>query len=239
VSPTLAKAAGPDRRLPFEIAGERVVLEVAGVAKRFPGTTQPDFVVADLGTLSTALDALLPGVGTPNELWVNGSRPHEPLLAVQSQAELAAELRGDPLAHGALIVLAGTALVALALALAGLLLGLVGDVRDEGGELFDLESQGAEPRLLRRHLRLRTLVVAAVGVVGGIATGAVLAALVLSLVRATANLAAPQPPLALTLDWGVVGIGAGVLLAVAAVAVALGSRLAFHGRAAGRYRELA
>jgi hypothetical protein len=239
VSPALAQAAGPDRRLPFEIAGERVVLQVAGVAKRFPGTTQPDFVVADLGTLSTALDALLPGVGTPNELWVDGPRPHEPLLAVQSQADTAAALRDDPLARGALIVLAGTALVALALALAGLVLGLVGDVRDEGGELFDLESQGAEPRLLRRHLRLRTLVVAAVGVAGGIATGAVLAALVLSLVRATANLAAPQPPLALTLDWRVVGVGAGLLLLAGAGAVALASRLAFHGRGAGRYRELA
>jgi hypothetical protein len=239
VSPALAKAAGADRRLPFEISGERVTLEVAGVAKRFPGTTQPDFVVADFGTLSTALDALLPGLGGETELWVDGPRPHEPLLTVQSQADLAAQLRGDPLAHGALVVLGGTALVALALALVGLVLGLVGDLRDEGGELFDLESQGAEPRLLRRHLRLRTIVVAAVGIAGGIATGAVLAALVLSLVRATANLAAPQPPLALTLDWSLVGIGAAVLLAVGAAAVVAASRFAFHARAAGRFRELA
>jgi hypothetical protein len=239
VSPALAQAAGPDRRLPFEIAGERVVLDVAGVARRFPGTTQPDFVVADFGTLSTALDALLPGLGTESELWVNGPRPREPLLTVQSQAELAAQLRSDPLAHGALVVLAGTALVALGLALVGLVLGLVGDVRDEGGELFDLESQGAEPRLLRRHLRLRTVVVATVGVAGGIATGAVLAALVLSLVRATANLAAPQPPLALTVDWRLVAVGAAALVVVGAAAVATASHVAFHGRAAGRFRELA
>jgi hypothetical protein len=185
------------------------------------------------------LDALLPGLGTESELWVNGPRPREPLLTVQSQAELAARLRNDPLAHGALVVLAGTALVALGLALVGLVLELVGDVRDEGGELFDLESQGAEPRLLRRHLRLRTVVVAAVGVAGGVATGAVLAALVLSLVRATANLAAPQPPLALTVDWRLVALGAAALLAVGAAAVAAASHVAFRGRAAGRFRELA
>ena len=87
-------------------------------------------------------------------------------------------------------------------------------------------------------LRLRTLAVAAVGVVGGIATGAVLAALVLSLVRVTANLAAPQPPLALTVDWRVVVLGAVALLAAGALAIGTGSWLAFRARAAGRFREV-
>jgi hypothetical protein len=238
VSPALARAAGPDRKLPFDVAGERVVLQIVGVAKHFPGTTQADLVVADFGTLSTALNALLPGLGNESELWLNGPRPHAPLLAVQSQRDVAAALRGDPLAHGALIVLAGTALVALGLALVGLVLGLVGDVRDEGGELFDLESQGASPQLLRRHLRLRALVVGVVGVAGGIATGAVLSALVLSLVRVTANLAAPRPPLVLALDWRLVGLGAVGFLVLAAAAVAGGSWLAFRSRAAGRFREV-
>ncbi|HEY6030627.1 MAG TPA: hypothetical protein VIU44_08690, partial [Gaiellaceae bacterium] len=206
VSPALARAAGKDELLPFEISGERVVLRVAGVASHFPGSTQPDFVVADEGTLSTALNSQLPGLGEPNEFWVNGpgaafAKPPYTLLSVQSRAEVESQLRGDPLARGALLVLAGTALVALVLAVVGLLLGLLADMRDESGELFDLETQGAEPALLRRHLRLRTLVVAAVGVLGGIATGAVLSALVLDLVRVTANVAAPEPPLALTLGW--------------------------------------
>jgi hypothetical protein len=238
VTPALARAAGPDRRLPFDVAGERIVLRVAGIAKRFPGTNQADFVVADFGTLSTTLNAQLPGLGNETELWLNGPQPNEPLLAVQSQRRVEAALRDDPLARGALIVLAGTALVALALALVGVVLGLVADVRDEGGELHDLESQGADPALLRRLLRLRTLVVAAVGVAGGIATGAVLAALVLSLVRVTANLAAPAPPLALTVDWRVILLGTVALVAAGVLAIGAGSWLAFRARAAGRFREV-
>ena len=81
---------------------------------------------------------------------------------MQSQAETLARLRADPLARGALFTLAGTAAVALLLALLGLLLAVVGDVRDERGELFDLEAQGAAPSTVRAHLRLRALLVAVV-----------------------------------------------------------------------------
>lgn len=246
VSPALAAAAGKGGLLPFDVSGERVVLRVVGVATHFPGSTQADFVAADEGTLSTALDAALPGVGTPDELWVNGPpslartfarRPYD-LLTVQSRARLRAQLRADPLARGALLVLAGTAAVALALAIVGLLLGLVADIRDEGGELFDLETQGAEPALLRRHLRLRTLAVAVIGVLGGIATGAVLSAVVLDLVQVTANVAAPEPPLALTLDWRLVGAGGAGFAVACAAALGAGTALGFRGRSAGRFREV-
>ncbi|HET8606019.1 MAG TPA: hypothetical protein VFL66_03215 [Gaiellaceae bacterium] len=243
VSPALARAAGKDGLLPFDVGGERIVLRVAGVASHFPGSTQPDFVAADEGTLSTALNAQLPGLGQANELWVNGpgaafAKPPYDLLTVQSRAQVEARLRDDPLARGALLVLAGTALVALALALLGLALGLAADLRDESGELFDLETQGAEPALLRRHLRLRTLVLAAVGVAGGIATGAVLSALVLDLVRVTASAAAPEPPLALTLDWRIVGLGAAGFVAVGAAVLGAATRIGFRRRVAGRFREV-
>jgi hypothetical protein len=246
VSPALARAAGKGGVLPFDVSGERVILRVVGVANHFPGATQPDFVVADRDTLSTALDAELAGLGTPDELWIDGppslearlQRPPYDLLTLQSRAAVARDLQDDPLARGALLVLAGTALVALVLALGGLVLGLVGDMRDEGGELFDLETQGAEPALLRRHLRLRTIVVAALGAAGGIATGAVLGALVLDLVQVTASAAAPEPPLALTVGWRVVGAGAGALLVAGALALAAATRLGFRSRAAGRFREV-
>ena len=59
-----------------------------------------------------------------------------------------------------------------------LLLGLLAvfflaetDVRDGRGELLDLETQGAEPRALRRHLRLRLLLVAVPGILGGAVAG--------------------------------------------------------------------
>ena len=119
----------------------------------------------------------------------------------------------------------------------GLLLGLVADLRDESGELFDLESQGAGPPALRRHLRLRALAVAELGLAGGIVTGAVLSALVVDLVVLTANAAAPQPPLRLAVSWPVVLAAlAGYVLLAAAIAVAATAR-AFRARSAGRLSE--
>ncbi len=111
-----------------------------------------------------------PGLGTTNELWLRSATPpHVPEVSVQSHAETLARLQADPLARGALLTLAGTAAVALLLALLGLVLSVVSDVRDDRGELFDLEAQGAAPATIRAHLRLRALLVAAFGIVGGLA----------------------------------------------------------------------
>ncbi len=87
---------------------------------------------------------------------------------MQSQSATLAGLRADPLARGALLTLAGTASVALLLALLGLVLSVVSDVRDDRGELFDLEAQGAAPATIRAHLRLRALLVATFGIAGGL-----------------------------------------------------------------------
>src|SRR4029453_17999179 len=107
-------------------------------------------------------------------------------LEVTSHDALLSDLRSEPLARGTLLTLVAAALAALGLALVGLLLVVVSDLRDERGELFDLEAQGAAPDTLRRHLRLRTAFAAVFGLVGGIATGAILAALVVALVTLTA-----------------------------------------------------
>ena len=105
---------------------------------------------------------------------------------MQSRAATLADLQADPLARGSLLTLAGTAAVALLLALVGLLLAVAGDVRDDRGDLFDLEAQGASPATIRAHLRLRALLVASFGVLGGIALGAILTSLVIALVSVTA-----------------------------------------------------
>jgi ABC-type antimicrobial peptide transport system permease subunit len=147
------------------------------------------------------------------------------------------ELRGDPLAHGALLTLAGTALTALLLAVIGLVLGVVSDLRDESGELRDLESQGATPSVLRRHLRLRSLVVAAFGLAGGAVTGALLGVLVLDLVTLTANAGAPQPPLRLVVDWPLVLGGALAYATLTGALVATLTWNAFRREAVGRVSE--
>ena len=103
--------------------------------------------------------------------------------------------------------------------------------------LFDLESQGARPTMLRRHLRLRALAAAGFGLVGGIATGAVLSALAVDFVVLTAGGTSPQPPLRIALGWPVAAGGLALLIVVGAGAVGAITRRAFRARTAGRYTE--
>jgi hypothetical protein len=210
---------------------------VAGVVQRFPSIVG-DAVVADLGQASTRLDTRSPGLGTPDELWLNStSPPHTPEVTVQSRADTLARLQADPLARGALLTLAGTAAVSLLLALVGLVLSVVGDVRDERGELFDLEAQGAAPATIRTHLRLRAALVAAFGIAGGIALGAILSALVISLVSVTASAAEPEPPLQLAVDLPLLALAAAGYVAAAALLV--GAATLLRGRAPARAAEAA
>jgi hypothetical protein len=127
------------------------------------------------------------------------------VLDVGSQTEIRERLEGDPLARGSLATLSGAALAAALLAVLGLALLLAGDARDEGRELFDLEAQGAGPKTLRRHLRLRAGLVAALGLVGGLAAAALLSVLAVDLVTLTATAAAPEPPLRISVSWALVG----------------------------------
>jgi hypothetical protein len=243
-------AADADRQglVALQVEGELVPARIVGVLRRFP-SANGDAVVADEQTASTLLDTRSPALGTVDELWLNVptaaeaatarrlAAPPFTQLTVTSRAELLGELQHDPLARGALLTLAGTAAVALLLALVGLLLSVVADARDERGELFDLEAQGAAPATLRAHLRLRALLIGAFGIAGGLALGAVLASLVISLVSVTAGAAEPQPPLRLVLDAPVLAVAAGAYVAVAATLVALATRL--PGRAPARAAEAA
>jgi hypothetical protein len=244
VSPRLAAAAGRDGRLPLQIADQQLVVQVAATAARFPGVTG-DFAVADVGLLESALNSTLPGSGTVNELWFDAPEGASALevalrtepfdtLDLQSQVGKEQALRADPLARGTLLTLVAAALVALALAVVGLLLGVVSDLRDERGELFDLEAQGAAPSLLRRQARLRAAVVAGVGIAGGLLTALVLSRVVVGLVRLTANATQPEPPLRVAVDWLLVALAIGVYAAVAALLVALATRNAFRSTAVPR-----
>jgi ABC-type antimicrobial peptide transport system permease subunit len=148
------------------------------------------------------------------------------------------DLRSEPLARGTLITLAAGAAAALVLALAGILLGLVSDLRDERGELFDLEAQGAEPATLRRHLRLRAGLVAASGLLGGLALGALLTALIVALVTLTASAGRAEPPLLLGADWTVLVLGLLAYALIGAGLVAAATRRAFRADVAGRFAEV-
>jgi hypothetical protein len=237
VTPRIADAAGPHDIIPIDVEGEQIAARIVGIVERFP-SIQGDAVVADLSQASTRLDTRFPGLGTPDELWLQGSTPpHAPELAVASRGDTLARLQSDPLARGALYTLAGTAAVALLLALVGLVLSVVGDVRDERGELFDLEAQGASPSTVRTHLRLRAGLVAVFGVAGGLVLGTILSTLVISLVSVTASAAEPEPPLRLALDWPLLAAAAAGYVLAAVVLV--GAATMLRGRAPSRAAEVA
>jgi hypothetical protein len=230
-NPRLAAAAGANGVLPLRVPGGVLRARVVAVARRFP-TVHGDFAVADRRLVFVALNTAKPGTAVVNELWIGTrgdesartvanrlSHPPFDVLAVSSRRALADDLSSDPLSRGALLVLAGAAAGSVLLALLGLLLLLAADLRDERGELFDLEAQGAGPAILRRHLRLRAGLVAGLGLVGGLGAAAALGALVVSLVTVTANAGAAEPPLVLRLDGPLLAAACAGYAAVAALLV--------------------
>jgi ABC-type antimicrobial peptide transport system permease subunit len=152
------------------------------------------------------------------------AQPPFSALSISSRALQEHRLRADPLARGSLAALTGAAVVSLLLALVGLVVLLAGDARDERRELFDLETQGAGPAMLRQHLRLRALLVATLGLLGGLAAAALLAALAVDLVTLTAGASLPEPPLALSVDWRLVGLACAAYALLTAALVGLSAR---------------
>jgi CDP-diglyceride synthetase len=90
---------------------------------------------------------------------------------------------------------------------------------------------------LRAHLRLRSALVTTVGVLGGLATGAILAALIVALVTLTAAAGNPEPPLLLDVDWTIVALGLVIFLVVTTALVGITTRQAFRAEVAGRFVE--
>ena len=96
---------------------------------------------------------------------------------------------------------------------------------------------GATPAEIRRHLLLRSALVAGLGVAGGLAAGAIVSALVVAVVTVTAGAANPLPPLALAFDWPLVGIAVAAFAAAAAIGSVAATRLAFDRVARVRFSE--
>jgi FtsX-like permease family protein len=237
-SPSLASAIG-NGTLPLFVANASVDVRVAGTARRFP-TTSGDFVVFDRSRLETALNSSVPGSAVADEAWVSAgpgltsrlARNSPSPVRITSRRAVEQELRSDPLAHGSLLVLGAAALLALGLSLVGLALTVAVDLRDEAGELFDLETQGMGPAALRRQVRLRAGAVLLTGLVGGLLLGAVLALAVLKAIAVSANSTEPIPPLVLAPDWPVLILGFVLFAALGLGLVGLLTRAAFREQTA-------
>lgn len=249
VSTELASYADELGELPLSVASERVVVRVAGTFDRFPGV-RGNAVVLERSQLANALNAASPGSGFATEVWLAAEtvaragelerrlgRPPFDVLRVDSRSRLERRLAEEPIARASLALLAASALTALVLALASLVLGVRAELRDARGELLELEAQGATPGELRRQLRVRALAVAGAGLLGGIAAGLVLGRVVVALVALTAAAELPEPPLLLTVDARVLATGLAAASVLAAVLVAAAAAMAFRGAVAGRAEE--
>jgi ABC-type lipoprotein release transport system permease subunit len=116
---------------------------------------------------------------------------------------------------------------------------VLSDLRDDRGDLYDLEAQGSEPSLLRRIVRVRALLVGVAGVIAGAFAGGLLALLVTRVVAVTAHATTAGLPLRTAFDLRVVALGAVAYLLVAAALVGLATRRAFRdGRGPVRAQEL-
>jgi hypothetical protein len=240
VSPGLARSAAADGTLPISVPAGRIVVRVAGVAERFP-TVAGEFALVDERALAVALDTVRPGAAVVNEVWLDAgsgaargrlaqalTRPPFDVLAVSAREPFADDLRTEPLARGTTLILISAAAVSILLALIGLALLVAADLRDEEGELFDLEAQGASPALLRRHTALRVALVGMPALLGAIAASIVLAGLVVDFVALTAAAATPQPPLRLAVDWGLIVAVLTLYAAVAVLTIAIVLRSSFR-----------
>ncbi len=241
-SPRVADAAGPDGYITLRLFDAAVNVRIVATAKRFPTVAKDEqFVVVDETGLSSVVDADAPGTATPLELWLSVpdssdvgvmrelGRPPFSDLDLTSRRALLEKRTRDPLARGIGYTLRIAALLALALAVIGVWVTLLGELRDERGDFFDLEAQGVGPGTLRWHLRLRTYALFVFGVVGGVLLGVVLARLVASLVQISVTAALPDPPLVFEPGWTSVALTLAVFALTAGIAVELSVRHAFRG----------
>ena len=249
VTPRLAElAGGVGEVVPLRIGGGSVPVRVAGIVERFPGTDD-EAVIGDRTALRTAINTESPGAARENEVWldvaperaddVTRALTQAPFRVLQTtvRADVEDEARRDPLARGTLLALIGTAVVALLLAALGLALAVHSELRDDSGEHYDLEAQGATPAFLRRVVRARAATVSAVGVVGGLLTGLALLLLVTRVVTVTARGGDAEPPLAVVVDPLLIVLGVALFGVTAGLLVGAATRRAFAGERGPAYRE--
>jgi hypothetical protein len=240
-SSDVARSAGAGGLLALQVDGIAVRARVVATASRFP--TEPDgpFVVADEAAVAAALAADSPADALPSELWLGvppadaarvgrmlGAAPFSS-LQITSRRSVERTLQQDPLARGLVLALAAGAVLALLLALAGLLLSVTSDLRDERGTLADLEAQGLPPADLRLHVRLRAAMLVAAGLIGGVGVGAALVLAVRDALLTAATIGDPVPPLQTAVPWLGLAVGVIALGAIAVLAVEGPVRIALRG----------
>jgi hypothetical protein len=182
----------------------------------------------DEGPLLLAMNARDPGTGAPNQMLISArddtetaavvgrlARPPFGDLTVRSRPAIQQQEGNNAFSIGLVWGLTIGALAGIALSIIGVVTAAATELRDDAGELWELEEHGIGPRSLIRMIVLRTLLLcgagAAVGTLFGMGLGW-LAALGVSL---TAQDESPVPPLDVVAPWGLILLSdAAILLAI-------------------------
>jgi hypothetical protein len=203
----------------------------------------PRFVLVPLDPFLLALGSALPAGSRPTEMWLGIpdadrlptiqaalAEPPFRFAQVTSREAHAAERSSDPLSQAIVWTLVLAAVAGLVLSVGGLILGAQTDLRDERGELADLEAQGVAPSDLRRRSIARAAWLLVGGSTAGLVVGLVLTFVVTEALSVTAEGTVPVPPLRVIFPIGPI---AAVILGVATVVLAATAWLAHrtYGRA--------
>lgn len=234
------------------VSGLPLRLRPVATTDRFPTVIEQGvgIVVVDSGPLLLAMTARDPGTGTPNQVLIgtpNDARtaavverlaadPY-PALVIESRPAIEAAAARDPFAIGIVWGLAVGALAGLVLSISGVLLGASAELRDERGELRELEELGAPPSSLRAMVSAKASILSLVGVGVGAILGLGLGWLAAITIAVSGDGGRTIPPLALVAPWvSIVAMCGGVLAVIFAGVVVLARRVLRAGDLAGERR---
>ena len=127
------------------------------------------------------------------------AKPPFRFAQVTARSDLVAQQTGDPLTQAIVWAQIVAALAGLTLSIGALVMGALTDLRDERGELADLEAQGVPPSALRWHALARTAWLAIGGCIAGLVAGLALAIAVTGALAIDAEGRLPIPPLVVIL----------------------------------------
>ncbi|MEU0720055.1 FtsX-like permease family protein [Streptomyces lavendulocolor] len=230
-----ATGAAEGQRMEITLAGRRLGVTLTGTVRALPTTTGEGGGGALLVDLAAVRSA---GVDlAPTEWWLDPAPGRTAEVAAALRAapdrypgpvlvrdEAAAELLRDPLGVGPRSALTAAAVAAAALAAVGFAVSAAGALRERAGEFAVLRALGAPRRRPARLLAAEQGLLVGVGLLVGLALGAVLTRAVVPLVVLTGEAARPVPPVLVELPPGRVALllaGTAVLPLLTVAALAL------------------
>ncbi|MEZ0240585.1 MAG: hypothetical protein ACAH65_07290, partial [Chloroflexota bacterium] len=251
VSPDLADDVDADGVLTISMPNSLSLrVRPVAIATHIPTLTDTKraSVMVDEHPLFLALNGAGPGAGVPNAALLRtadeataaavakrlGEAPF-PLLSIQSRFAIEEARANDPYAIGVVWALFVGALAGLTLSIAGIILAASARLRDDRGDLGELEEQGLAPAALETLTVLQTIVLAIAGILVGSMVGLGLGWLAAASLAVTPDGAEPVPPLVLVAPWPTIGALALAVLGVLAIGVLLLARRHFRG---GLLREV-